>query len=679
MKQRQTGSKTKFYLLFLLLVSTLTVFSQGSATIKVTHTPGRTLVKGKSIWVIPNWQLTSSSKSNCYSFLEYKVFVKADYGGTELKYKIEVINKSPFNVAVSCSGWGGGTGGRSTVRSGNSYSAADFKFPNNNNRIITIENVNFEFNSSDKQKHGISKSLSDYLNCGETASSYINKLKAIDKNKQEIETLKNDIRALSSNSEAELIQKIGLLKKLQRIDKNRNYNSTISSLENKLQNLKKQNSQKKEPEKPATKYSKDFSDNSSSSNKNTSNNNNSNTNKKGNQNTSNTKYQNNTNRNSNNNNNNKSRPETFQQKQARIKRDKRNKEVEENNRKYEIQQKRIAANKRYHKKMEALSRDAMSKFDQAAQGDLMAAGIMKGTYAIALASQGYTDKNAIVGAAANIIGGIMQNAERKRAEEARQAAIAAEKRKREAAKRKFIAKLVRNRRLTINRMPIYAYPSFLTNEASSSVFFFAILANEQKLKEDLPEIKITDLIEISRYSDGTWPFENGFKEKLRKYGNHDIRIVGAFTDYRTASRKLEQLIKGFAENGVKIKLINAAKDFIIEKRENSATANSSNKNGFWGTSISENGKETKKIETKKGTEKEIPNTKKEVSIANENGFWGKSITLEKKKTPILAVKKKEKKTTKKKETKKKDFWGKSIKVENKKDSTSKKKKIKKGF
>jgi hypothetical protein len=194
-----------------------------------------------------------------------------------------------------------------------------------------------------------------------------------------------------------------------------------------------------------------------------------------------------------------------------------------------------------------------------------------------------------------------------------------------------------------------------------------MLANEEKLKEDLPEIKITDLIEISRYSDGTWPSENSFKQKLTKYGSYDVRIIGAFTNYSIASRKLEQLIKGFAENGVKIKLINAAKDFIISKRENITTTNSSDKKGFWGKSISEDSKEKKKIVSNK---KSIKSTKK-VLIASENDFWGKSITLEKKKDSILA----KKKVVPKK--KKKDLWGKTIKVEMKKDSISKK--IKKGF
>ncbi|MEE9407420.1 MAG: hypothetical protein V3V28_05030 [Polaribacter sp.] len=399
-----------------------------------------------------------------------------------------------------------------------------------------------------------------------------------------------------------------------------------------------------------------------SSNKNTNNNNTNNNKKNSNSNTYRPRYQNNTNKSYNN-----SRTETYQQKQVRLKREKKNKEIEENNRRYKAQLARIESNKRFHAKMEAYSRNAMSKFDQAAQGDLMAAGIMKGTYAIAMASQGYTDKTAIIGAATNIIGGLMQNAERKRKEEARLAAIATAKRKREAAKRKFIAKLVRNRKVALARMPAYKYPSFLTEESANSVFFFAMLADEEKLKKDLPEIKITDLIEVARYSDGTWPSENVFKQKLTKYGSYDVKIIGAFTNYSIASRKLEQLIKGFAENGVKIKLINAAKDFIVEKRENSTTKNSSGKNDFWGTSISEKGKEIKKPVTKKETSK----TKKEVSIANENGLWGKSITLEKKKEPILAVKKKVSKK------KKKDLWGKTIKVEKKKDTTAKKKKIKK--
>ncbi|QNM85972.1 hypothetical protein H9W90_02320 [Polaribacter pectinis] len=439
-----------------------------------------------------------------------------------------------------------------------------------------------------------------------------------------------------------------------------------------IENLKKEieevtNKQKKQ------KLSISFGNNNSnsSSRNSSSNSNSSNNNANRNQNNSNSntyqqKYQSNNIKNSNSNN----RKETYQQKQARLQQEKKNREIEENNRRYKAQLQRIEANKRFHAKMESYSKNAMAKFDQAAQGDLLAAGIMKGSYAIAMASQGYTDKTAIVGAATNIIGGLLANAERKRAEEARLAAIEAEKRKREAAKRKFIAKLVKNRKLTLTRMPGFKYPSFLTNNSSTSVFFFAMIANEEKLKEDLPEIKITDIVEVARYSDGTWPSENTFKEKMTKYGSYDVRIFGAFTNYNIASKKLEQLIKGLAENGVKIKLVNAAKDFIVEKRENSTTSTGSN--NFWGKSISDDKKEIKKAIPKK----DVSNTTKKESNLKENGFWGKSITLETKKDSLLS---KKEKAQKKKITKKKDFWGKSIKVEKKKDSTTKKKTIKKGF
>ncbi len=149
------------------------VFSQGTATLTITHIPGRSMIDGESKWDIKEWQRAEAQSSSCFSFLDFSLFVKSNYAGDELKYKVEVTNNSNYEVSLNCSKWGFGNGGRNSVKPGATINGSG-SFSMNGERLITFSRVQFTFPKSVQDQYGVSV-LSDYLNCGETASTQLNK------------------------------------------------------------------------------------------------------------------------------------------------------------------------------------------------------------------------------------------------------------------------------------------------------------------------------------------------------------------------------------------------------------------------------------------------------------------------------------------------------------------------
>lgn len=177
MKLLNFNSKKGLGLLAFLISFNFSYGQNGSATITITHIPGKTMIKGESKWDIPEWQRAETQSSNCFSFLGLSLFVKSEYGGAELKYKLEVTNNAPYTLDISCTKWGFGSGGRTSVRSGSSTSGSGTFKMKDGEQTITFSNLQFVFPKSDQEKYNISP-LSAYLACGEDANTALEKAKS---------------------------------------------------------------------------------------------------------------------------------------------------------------------------------------------------------------------------------------------------------------------------------------------------------------------------------------------------------------------------------------------------------------------------------------------------------------------------------------------------------------------
>tara|TARA_R110002050_G_scaffold254535_2_gene393047 strand:+ start:966 stop:2744 length:1779 start_codon:yes stop_codon:yes gene_type:complete len=177
MKLLNFNSKKRLSLLAFLISFNFSYGQNGSASITITHIPGKTMINGESKWDIPEWQRAETQSSNCFSFLGLSVFVKSEYGGAELKYKLEVTNNAPYTLDITSSKWGFGSGGRTSIKPGSSTSGSGSFKLKDGERTITFSNLQFVFPKSDQEKYNISP-LSAYLACGEDANTALEKAKS---------------------------------------------------------------------------------------------------------------------------------------------------------------------------------------------------------------------------------------------------------------------------------------------------------------------------------------------------------------------------------------------------------------------------------------------------------------------------------------------------------------------
>ena len=258
------------------------------------------------------------------------------------------------------------------------------------------------------------------------------------------------------------------------------------------------------------------------------------------------------------------------------------------------------------------SRIYMNKIDAATNGDHLAAAAQKFGYAIGSAVAGRVDVNSIAGTAVSVINFLGEKKRQKEALEAKKRAmkkkIEEENRKREIARKKYLNGLKRERAIVLKNIPEFFYPNYLYDNKITSYYYFVIYSNENILTNDYPDAEITDIIEIKKYNDGTWPFKNDFKTYIEKLSNKSVYKIVGFNNIENSSSKLATIIKGFGKGGVKLNFINTGKS----KEANANKTKKESKKDFWGKSI----KTTKKKNLKKSKKK----TKKE-------DFWGKSIKI----------------------------------------------------
>tara|TARA_R110002072_G_scaffold22432_3_gene78736 strand:+ start:24039 stop:26102 length:2064 start_codon:yes stop_codon:yes gene_type:complete len=255
------------------------------------------------------------------------------------------------------------------------------------------------------------------------------------------------------------------------------------------------------------------------------------------------------------------------------------------------------------------SLEFVNNVDAASNGDHLVAASQKFGYALGSAVAGKIDVNSITGTAVSVINLLGEKKREKEELEAKKRAIkekiAEEDRMRELERQNFLNGLKRERKLVINNLPNYTYPNYLTNEANTTYYYFAIYTNQDILNTDYPEVDITDIIEIRKYKDGTWPFENDFKADLQKLSSKSIKHIIGFANYENAANKLSDIINGFGKGGIKLLFLKASESVSSKSAESDKD--------FWGNSL----KTKKSKSTKKVIQKD--------SVSKKEDFWGKPI------------------------------------------------------
>lgn len=220
-----------------------------------------------------------------------------------------------------------------------------------------------------------------------------------------------------------------------------------------------------------------------------------------------------------------------------------------------------------------------------------------------------------VGVGLDIYSSIKADRERKKAQEAQQAQIDAERKRVEAEKKAYLESLVKKRRLVLTDILKYKYPKY-SDDYGSTAYFYCFYMTDVNVGEWTPEVGITQVFEIPKYKDNTWPFQEATENKLKPYHKNPVNLIGGFKSYEDAAQSLTKLTTTFSETGVALTLIDVSKDFP----NNTNVISNDSKSSAEQTDFLGNPAETKKTNTKSNKNSSSSNKK-----TKEDDFWGKSI------------------------------------------------------
>ena len=231
----------------------------------------------------------------------------------------------------------------------------------------------------------------------------------------------------------------------------------------------------------------------------------------------------------------------------------------------------------------------------------------------------------------------MEQARREEAEQAARvrAAEAARDRAAEAARVKAERqRVVASREALITNFPDGKTPLSYQAKENSEVYFFVYSHQPSSFEDNFPEIYISNVFSVSKFSDGTWPFKIRLMENIVKT-NKGLPLI--LSGYYLSENEAEQQQQGFVNEANRCGFsVNT-----IQYTSKKASSPTSVKTDYWG-------------EPGTGEKKETP------AKQNEIDFWGNPVKKtsgneEKKsgdsKTPSSPVKKEVKV----------DFWGNPIK------------------
>jgi|GEM_PF-5514766 len=148
---------------------------------------------------------------------------------------------------------------------------------------------------------------------------------------------------------------------------------------------------------------------------------------------------------------------------------------------------------------------------------------------------------------------------------------------RRAEERRIHNELVGNRRSLILKFPEGSTPLSLQNINDKEIYFFIYSFQESTLENANPEIFISNVFSVKKYSDDTWPFKKNLKEKISaSIKNLDFKLSGFYVD----KNESEQRQQFFVKNAKSYDFI--VKNVFYENEKPSDNVNSNT--DFWGNS-----------------------------------------------------------------------------------------------
>jgi len=232
-----------------------------------------------------------------------------------------------------------------------------------------------------------------------------------------------------------------------------------------------------------------------------------------------------------------------------------------------------------------------------------------------------TKTEAIVSTAVSVLGFIgtqmeenRQKRERERqAEMERSAAAARLRAEKESAKLKR-EQLIANRKAFFATYPVSKTPLSSQEGDQGNVYFFGYSYQQKDLENDVPQVHVSNIFSIAKYSDGTWPQKAGLTENVsRAVKINSVVLSGFYLSSADAETQQQAFFRKSDQLGFKINMI----DYTAKKTEESIS-----NTDFWGNPINSVAKTpAKKAEEAPVSKAPEKKTVKEVEL----DFWGNPI------------------------------------------------------
>jgi hypothetical protein len=156
--------------------------------------------------------------------------------------------------------------------------------------------------------------------------------------------------------------------------------------------------------------------------------------------------------------------------------------------------------------------------------------------------------------AVNLIGGLIEGAQKQKALKQRQEKMRQEYYAKEEAKRldkerqkieaiKKHESLVKFRYDVLGKLKEGSIPLSSHNVASDKIYYFFYAYDKSTLQSDNPVVYLSNVFEIGKYSDGTWPFKSAIISEIQALTPQTAIMHG----YYTLQREAEQMHQTFKE------------------------------------------------------------------------------------------------------------------------------------
>jgi hypothetical protein len=148
-----------------------------------------------------------------------------------------------------------------------------------------------------------------------------------------------------------------------------------------------------------------------------------------------------------------------------------------------------------------------------------------------------------VGSILNLIDEADAEAERKRQAELQRQRQLEEIRQREERARQERLRIINSRKAVVSSIPQAKIPLTYPGISNNEIYFFAYFTTNTSLESNNPEISITNVFTVNRYSDGSWPLLSKLTDRVT-YATKisGIQIAGYYTNRLDAETSRSNLV-----------------------------------------------------------------------------------------------------------------------------------------